>query len=284
MSKKKAGKRQKSQSQKLKSRSRRKSLIVIALILCLGLTSLILAQWRSVRSPFGALSPSPQPSPTPQLSKEYIYAGGRLIATEEPTGGGSSPLSAPTGLTATATPSAQISLSWTASTGGTVDHYQVERCQNFAPNCYSVVAANVPTINYSDTTVSAGSAYLYRVRAVDTAGNFSNYSSIDLATAITFLDDPLSVGTAVKAQHITELRQAINAVRTVANLSGATWDNSVQPGDSIRAIDIQELRNNLDQARSALGLTAMSYTDPTLSVGTTLIRKDHINELRQGVK
>src|SRR5207244_457108 len=28
---------------------------------------------------------APQTSSTPQLSKEYIYAGGKLVATEEPT-------------------------------------------------------------------------------------------------------------------------------------------------------------------------------------------------------
>jgi hypothetical protein len=36
--------------------------------------------------------------------------------------------------------------------------------------------------------------------------------------------------------------------------------------------------------RSPLGLTALSYTDTTISAGSTLIKAAHINELRQGVK
>jgi hypothetical protein len=277
--------RKKLPPRKRKGWSKRQGLIAIAVMMSLSLAGLILAQWRGGH--FLSRSLPLQPQATPQLSKEYIYAGGRLLATEEP--GGTSPLSAPAALIATGTSSPQVNLSWAASTGGTVSHYQVERCQLLAPNCYTVVAPNVPasTTTYNDTTVSAGAAYLYRVRAVDTLGNFSTYSTVDLATAISFADDPLNPSgtrTPIRAQHVTQLRQAINAVRALANLPAAGWTNTVQAGAVVRAVDVQELRSNLDQARSTLGLAAAAYSDQPLGVGNTLIKKTHIEELRLAVK
>lgn len=268
-----------------------RSSIIVLLLLSLGGGILILGGWRS--APRGTAigpEPLPQTTQTPRLAREYIYAGGRLIATEETaSSGGTSPLSAPASLSALGTtmPTARINLSWAASAGGTVDHYEVERCQSFGPNCFSLAATVLPggpTLNYSDTTAAAGSAYLYRVRAVDSSGNFSSYSVADLAVALSFTNDPLQTGDNIRAQHVTELRQAINAVRALANLSAATWTNAVQPGALIRAVDVQELRSNLDQARSALGLAAATYTNQPLAAGSTLIRRAHIDELRQAVK
>jgi hypothetical protein len=270
---------------------------LLALLVLLSVAGLLFAQWRGFKASFTSSSFTAPQSPTPQLTKEYIYAGGKLLATEEPiTGGGVSPLSAPSSMVATGmtTPSTQVNLSWSASTGATVSYYVVERCQSFSANCYSVVAANVapdtPTITYSDVTVASGVAYLYRVRAVDANGNFSAYSSADLATAITFEDDPLisiaenqSGATPVRAVHLTQLRSAVNAVRALGNLSPPSWTNAVQTGSVIRAVDVQELRTQLDQARAQLGLSQATYSNQPLSQGTP-VRKTHFDELRSAVK
>jgi hypothetical protein len=282
MSKKKASKGQESNQQHGR-RSRRRSLGIVALILCLGMTSLLLAQWRGMRSSLGPLAPLPTPTPTLQLSKEYIYAGGKLIATEEPNnGGGSSPLSPPSSLIATGTSSTQINLTWTAATGGTVDHYQVERMQSLSSG-FAVVAPTVSATSYNET-VNAGSAYIYRVRAVDSSNNLTNYSNLDLATALTFTDDPLVAGTTtIKAQHLTELRQAVNAVHVLAGLGDITWTNPSPAGVAIKAVHVQEMRTNLDQALNALSLPVQSYTDPALSSALS-IKRVHFDELRQRVK
>jgi hypothetical protein len=123
VSKKKVRKQQKSRLSRLKSRSRRKAVIIIGLILCLGLTSVILAQWRATHvagmttAMLASAAPLPQANQTPTLSKEYIYAGGKLIATEEPTA-----TSTPTP-TVTPTPSplppGQESVIWTNMVGVT---------------------------------------------------------------------------------------------------------------------------------------------------------------------
>ena len=54
-------------------------------------------------------------------------------------------------------------------------------------------------------------------------------------------------------------------------------------GVVIRASHISELRSNLDEARFALRLAAMQYTDPALAAGDT-IKAAHMRELRAGVK
>jgi len=101
-----------------------------------------------------------------------------------------------------------------------------------------------------------------------------------------FTDDTIMVGqTTAKAQHIIELRQAVDALRAVAGLAPVPWtDATLTPGSSvIRAIHIQELRTYLDDAASRLGYLTSSYTDPSLSTGLT-VKRIHIEELRQRIR
>jgi hypothetical protein len=247
-------------------------------------SGIILAQWRAIRpmaSP-RSLTPVPQPSPTLQLSKEYIYAGGRLIATEEPIStGGSDSGTAPTNLAATATSGTSVSVTWTAP-AGSISSYQVERSQSIN-GPFTALTPNPTTTNFTDSTASAGVAYLYRVRAAFTGGGYSNYSNKDLATTIIFTDDPLTANvTTIQAVHFYELRQAVNAVRTTAGLGASTWTDGALSGVLFQAAHIQELRTSLDQGLSALSLTTSTYTDT--SVSGIIIKKDHVEELRTRVK
>jgi len=126
---------------------------------------------------------------------------------------------------------------------------------------------------------------------VDAAGNISPYSNLDVATAITFTDDPLMVNsTVIKAQHLWELRQAVNAVRATAVLPGVTWTDNVNSaaelaGVAVKARHIEELRSNLDEALSKLGLPLTAYKDPVPpGLSGIAIQKVHIDELRQRIK
>jgi hypothetical protein len=100
-----------------------------------------------------------------------------------------------------------------------------------------------------------------------------------------FTDDTIVVGaTTTKAQHIIELRQAVDAMRAVAGLSGAPWtDPTLAAGDTIRAIHILDLRTYLDDAATRLGYSTSPYTDPSLTIGY-LIKRIHIEELRQRIR
>ncbi|HEX5702346.1 MAG TPA: fibronectin type III domain-containing protein [Pyrinomonadaceae bacterium] len=280
MSKNKVSRRGKSKS----TRARRKKHVIVgalglAILLSLGTVA---GPWRDTRGAkhIRALfwTPPPPIPPANNPSKEYIYAGGKLVATEAPV-----TLLAPTNVAALTLSNenpARVSISWTATPGA--DHYQVERTTNLGGN-YTVVNSNVATTTFTDNTVTSVTAYLYRVRAVDGGGNLSPYSNLDVATAITFTDDTIVTGsTLVKAAHINELRQAVDAVRATANLGAANWGAAITAGvTTVQADHIQTLRTNLDQARGALSLSACSYTN--VGVGF-LIQKNHIDELRQCVR
>src|SRR5258705_161725 len=81
------------------------------------------------------------------------------------------PPGAPTGLSATATSSVQISLAWVAATDNVgVTGYQVERCQGAGCSAFVQVATPTST-SFNDTGLTAGTSYSYRVRAADAAGN-----------------------------------------------------------------------------------------------------------------
>jgi hypothetical protein len=264
-----------------RSRIRLTPAALISIALLLSLTAGLLAQWRATPVVSRTNVPPAQAGSSPVgLTKEYIYADGKLVATEEPASN-SNPLSAPASLTATTASASQLNLNWTASTGP-VDHYQIERREE--NNSYQPLPAAPQTNSFSDTGVSSGKAYLYRVRAVDAAGNVSPYSNVDLATAVTFTDDPLvSATTIIKAQHIVELRQAINAVRALAGLTATAWTDPSPQGVVIKAVHVQEMRTSLDQALTTLEFSLQPYTDSTLSSAIT-VKRVHFEELRQRVK
>ncbi|HYR88021.1 MAG TPA: fibronectin type III domain-containing protein [Terriglobia bacterium] len=90
--------------------------------------------------------------------------------------------SAPSSLTATAAGGTQINLSWAASTDNVgVTGYQLERCQGVSCTAFAQIVS--PTaVTYSDTGLTAGASYSYRVRATDAAGNLSGYSNVASAT------------------------------------------------------------------------------------------------------
>jgi fibronectin type III domain protein len=225
-------------------------------------------------------------------SKEYIYAGGRLIATEEPTGGGCASPSAPGTPTATALSTTSVSVSWAPSSG--VDHYEVER--RTGSGSFAVVASVSGTSTTDTSGVIADNAYLYRVRAfADPSGSCpSAYSGVDLATTTSFtIDAPVNVGSTIYAIHLLRLRTAVNAVRITAGLTTFDWGDSTPspatvapaPGGNILKDQMQKLRNALNEARTApaIGLPPQSYSNEPLAAGIKVFA-NHILELRQGVQ
>lgn len=90
-------------------------------------------------------------------------------------GGDTQAPTAPTGVTATAKTSGSVSLSWTASTDNTgVTGYNVFR--------NGVQVGSTATTSYTDTGLSASTAYSYTVKAKDAAGNVSAASGALSAT------------------------------------------------------------------------------------------------------
>lgn len=219
------------------------------------------------------------------LKKEYGYRNGQLLITAEAAVG-----SVP-GPALTAIAPGSVALSWSAVSGAS--NYRVER--KAANGNYLEINTTSGT-SMTDSGASPGSAYLYRVCAANGSGNCtSNYSNVELGAPLNFPTDPNIVGysenpaqaTRLNANHITELRAAINAVRHLAGKADAIWSHPANHGDLIAVEDVRELRVQLDEALGAMGLQTPPYlTDPVLksfqedALNATPIKVAHIRELR----
>ena len=166
----------------------------------------------------------------------------------------------PTSLTATAASSSQINLTWTASTdsgGSGLAGYGVERCQGVSCTNF-VQIATTTTNSYSDTGLTAGTSYSYRIRAVDNSGNASlNYTST--VTTVTS-------GGGGGASLITAYGMNEGSGTTLADASGAGHTGTLVNGPTWVASQA-----TYGQALSFDGVNdAVSVTNPgTLNFGTS---------------
>jgi len=192
-----------------------------------------------------------------------------------------SSLAAPTSVVAAATSGTTVHLTW-SGVCGTVCH--VYRSSDHTT--FTQLGTTPAASPFDDTTASAGTAYLYKVRAFN--GSESGDSNVDLATTVVFTNDPLvSTSTIVSAAHLTQLRTAVNAVRKLANNGVANDfafnDSTITVGSTlIKAVHITDLRTALDAAMTTLGLTTGGYTDTSLA-GVN-VKAVHFQELRNRVK
>src|SRR5207249_10902385 len=115
--------------------------------------------------------------------------------------------SSPTGLTATAMSSSQINLSWAPPTdngGSAITGYKIERSTDGGSTWTTVVANTGSTATtYSDTGLMRGTAYTYRVSAINSVG-MSSPSSTASATTLAVAPSPPTglTATAVSSSQI----------------------------------------------------------------------------------
>lgn len=185
----------------------------------------------------------------------------------------------PTSFAATPSGATTINLGWNSSAGAA--QYEIQR--RCTSSGYSTLTTTAMT-NYADT-VPSGTACVYQVRAIDAFSRVSPFSAPDAATTIVFTDDPLIVSsTKVKAIHMTELRQSVNALRTTANLGAMSFTIPAPAiGTKAMAVHIQELRTALAQARTSLALSTVVFTDPAVAAGN-VVKAVHLQELRTALK
>jgi RHS repeat-associated protein len=218
--------------------------------------------------------------------REYGYRNGELLITAE---SGVALGVAPESLSA-AYASSTMNLNWGATSGAA--RYRIEKKERNGDFAYLTYS----TTNSAQLSVASDTAYLYRVCTADTSNNCtSSYSNIVLGVSVSFAEaivgtseDPLNA-TTIKASHITELRNAINAVRYLAVLNNASYTHStLTAGSSIIYVeDVRELRDALDEALNVLHLDTRDYTDPDLvgvhenATHATPVKALHIRELRE---
>ena len=194
----------------------------------------------------------------------------------------STALATPASFSATATSSTNVNLSWTAPAGATAStQYEIVRAASGSP---FVTIATISSTSFSNA-VAAGGAYVYKVRAVDPTLGTSLFTKPDSAMTFFFTDDPLIAQvTRVKTIHLTELRQAVNAMRAAGGLAPATFtDPTIGAGTPVKSVHWLELRTALTQARTSVGMTPVTFTDSPISAATK-VKAVHVEELRNGMK
>jgi hypothetical protein len=143
--------------------------------------------------------------------------------TTTSTSGSTAAPAAPSSLTAAAVSSSSVSLTWkdnaTNETG-----LKVERSSD-GVTFTEIAALGASTTGYSDTGLTSRTAYYYRVRAYNSAGN-SGYSN---TASVTTQDTPPSQPGSVAALNVGDGSAAVNWVDNSTNETGfevrrETWD------------------------------------------------------------
>jgi hypothetical protein len=182
----------------------------------------------------------------------------------------------------------QITVTWQGSAGAA--SYQIQRC-----SAYGCITFPGTSGGADPNNLVANTTYLYSVRAVDSSGNVSAFSSPDLATTMTFTSLQPFV-TNISLSHLTQLLNGLNAVRaasTSGNSTALTWQGvhddyvAAHPTEAfplpaanglVYAVHIKALREEMDAARSRVGIGALAYTDALTP--PTLIKAVHFRELQ----
>jgi fibronectin type 3 domain-containing protein len=156
---------------------------------------------------------------------------------------------APTGVTAAATSTSQVAVSWSAGPSGMpVSSYQILRGTT---STNLVKVATRTTLSYTDMSLTAGTTYYYAVTETDTAGNVSPMSTVVAATTLA----PPSAPTGVTAVANTHTRTTVS------------WN----PGPSGMTIGSYQIYRGTTPSNMPLVATrtTTSYTDSTVSPNTT---------------
>ena len=194
------------------------------------------------------------------------------------------PPTTPSNLTATAVSGTQINLSWTASTDNVgVTSYLIESCQGASCSSFAQIATSSGT-TYSNTALTAGASYSYRVRATDAAGNLSSYSNVATATT------PTTIPGLVAAYSFDE-----GTGTTVNDLSGngnngtitnATWTTVSKFGNALVFNGTNSVVTIPDSASLHLtsGMTLEAWVNPSTVNGAwrDVIYKGNDNYFLEG--
>jgi fibronectin type 3 domain-containing protein len=155
----------------------------------------------------------------------------------------------PTGVTATAGV-VKVTLGWTASSGAT--SYNVYRGTSAGGE--SSYATGITTTSYTDTSVTAGTAYYYKVAAVNSAGTSAESSEVSATPTSGVPPTPTGV---------TATAGVVQVALGWSASSGATsysvYRSTSSGGEGTTAY--------------ASGLSSTSYTDTSVTAGTTYYYK-----------
>ncbi len=139
--------------------------------------------------------------------------------------------------------------------------------------------------SFTDTGVSNGTGYLYQIEAIVGAATTVGYSNVDLAVPFAYSHTSLTASSSViYAADFSELRTALNAGRAAVGWSAMSFTDTSLSGVAVKRVHLIEIRTGVDGVRAAIGLTPLSYTDPSITAGVTVVRAAHILDLRAGLE
>jgi len=195
----------------------------------------------------------------------------------------------PTALTATRRAGQNvIDMTWSSTAA---DSYVIQRTHNNGlPTEFTGIFGTSFADNDSQIATNGVVTYVYYVIGVKN-GVRSARSLPDIATFTTFTNDPLTQNqTLVAGYHVSELRQAIDAVRRSAGLS-VIWGTYAPATGLVSAWTFYEqaptspprdMFNALNQARQQLGMGTIGFAAAPVTGGSIVVTQ--IDTLRAGVK
>lgn len=213
-------------------------------------------------------------------------AGGSVAAVptrgRTPVGNGSRP----SALTARVVAPNSVLLSWVPPETP-VSSYEIERVTEGPALQLTPVSATETTRLDALPAGGAVRTYQYRVRAISN-GQTSAFSNTALVTAVVFTDTPLAPGsTVIKRAHLSELRQAVDALRRFAGLLNFDWGETNPYQPPMRKVvpkDIQDLRTAIDAAYVELGYDVQPYpSNPPLEKSKP-VAAAHFEQIRERVR
>lgn len=174
-------------------------------------------------------------------------------------------------------------VTWTAAPGAS--QYEVYRKDSIA-SPWTLMGGPLPATIYTDTNTIAGRSYLYAVRSVDAAGNRGAIGAPNLATMITYADENLTPGAVIRAQHLVDLRAAVNALCAFVGsptcstpIFDATQLSAASvAGTAVRALDLIEVTNRIIALLSDMNLPPVAITE--FASANTSIRSLLVEQLR----
>ncbi|MGO8671341.1 MAG: malectin domain-containing carbohydrate-binding protein [Capsulimonadaceae bacterium] len=155
--------------------------------------------------------------------------------------------SAPTALTATAG-NTQVALSWTAGTGATT--YNVYEGTATGSEGAAPVATGVTATSYTDTGLTNGTAYFFKVAGVDSSGTSAQSNEASATPVSSTLSAPTGLSAAG-----TNAQVALSWTGSTGATSYDVYRGTASGGESATPI--------------ATGVTATSYSNTGLTNGTT---------------
>ncbi len=191
------------------------------------------------------------------------------------------PPSVPTGLSASATSTPQVNLSWSASTDNVgVTGYTIYR------NGATLTTVSGSTLNYADKAVTDGTAFSYTIDAFDAAGNHSLQSAAASATTPDITPPSVPTGLNATATKTPEVDLSWNASTdnvgvtgytiyrggtNIATVSASTLtfvDKSVSDATTYSyTVDAFDAAGNRSAKSSPAGATTPDITPPSVPTG-----------------